>query len=114
MNEPATWQRPITIKRYLHPPKSERIFTLWTEGKVLFGEVNVHGFHVGDNYKVGRSYYFSLESCMAWLLDGEEGNQFDFRRQIKTAQVCHDAFTAGRDRFGHSCPNFFTVKVVTG
>ena len=79
MNEPATWQRPITIKRYLHPPKSERIFTLWTEGKVLFGEVNVHGFHVGDNYKVGRSYYFSLESCMAWLLDGEEGNQFDFR-----------------------------------
>lgn len=80
MNEPATWQRPITIKRYLHPPKSERIFTLWTEGKILFGEVNVDDFHVGDNYKVGRGYYFSLESCMAWLLYGESASQLDFRK----------------------------------
>ena len=79
MNEPATWERPITIKRYLHPPMSERIFTLWAEGKILLGEVNVKEFIVGDDYKTGRNYYFNLESCFAWLLHGKDGRQMDFR-----------------------------------
>ena len=80
MNEPATWERPITIKRYLHPPMSERIFTLWVEGKILFGEVNVKDFVVGSNYKVGRNYYFDLESCFMWMLHGKDAQQFDFRK----------------------------------
>ena len=33
------WQRPKTTRRYLHPPKAERMFTLWREGKIIFGEV---------------------------------------------------------------------------
>lgn len=32
------WQRPQTVKRYLHPPKAERLFTFWREGKIMFGE----------------------------------------------------------------------------
>ncbi len=32
------WLRPRTTRRYLHPPAADRMFTLWTEGKVLFGE----------------------------------------------------------------------------
>ena len=80
MNEPATWERPITIKRYLHPPMSERIFTLWAEGKILFGEVNVKDFVVGSNYKVGRNYYFDLESCFMWMLHGKDAQQFDFSK----------------------------------
>ena len=83
MNEPATWERPITIKRYLHPPMSERMFTLWAEGKLLFGEVNVKNFTVGSNYKVGRNYYFELESCFLWMLYGKDAQQFDFRK-VKT------------------------------
>lgn len=79
MNEPATWERPKTIKRYLHPPKSERLFTLWTEGKILLGEVNVKAFTVGNDYKTGRNYYFGLESCFVWLLHGKDAQQFDFR-----------------------------------
>ena len=30
-------QRPKTTKRYVHPPYSERMFTLWAEGKIIFG-----------------------------------------------------------------------------
>ena len=29
------WQSPNTTRTYLHPPKSERIITLWREGKLL-------------------------------------------------------------------------------
>lgn len=31
------WQRPKTSRLYLQPPKSERFYTLWREGKVVFG-----------------------------------------------------------------------------
>ena len=34
-----SWQQPQTTRRYLHPPKSERIVTLWCEGKLVLGEV---------------------------------------------------------------------------
>ncbi len=70
MNEPATWERPKTTRRYLHPPRSERLFTLWAEGKLIFGDVI-------DN-REGWMYYKTLESCGVWLLyDG--GKQLDFR-----------------------------------
>lgn len=32
------WQRPKTTRLYVHPPKSERFYTLWREGKLIFGE----------------------------------------------------------------------------
>lgn len=31
--------RPYTTRRYIHPPKSERMFTVWPEGKFIFGDV---------------------------------------------------------------------------
>lgn len=34
--------RPRPTRRYLHPPRSERMFTLWAEGKIVFGE-NMRG-----------------------------------------------------------------------
>ncbi len=34
------WQRPQTTRRYIHPPKAERMFTLWKDGKIIFGEIN--------------------------------------------------------------------------
>ncbi|MBE6883347.1 MAG: hypothetical protein E7487_01945 [Ruminococcaceae bacterium] len=70
MNEPATWERPKTTRRYLHPPCSERMFTLWAEGKLIFGEVI-------DN-REGWEYYKTLESCGVWLL--RDGQQFDFKK----------------------------------
>lgn len=30
----------MTTRRYVHPPKAERMFTLWKEGKIVFGEIN--------------------------------------------------------------------------
>ena len=41
MKDALTWQRPKTTRRYLHPPKSERMYTLWREGKIIFSEVEV-------------------------------------------------------------------------
>ncbi len=38
MYDTTTWQRVNTNKRYLHPPKSERLFTIWPEGKIIMGE----------------------------------------------------------------------------
>ena len=35
----SKWQRPITTRRYLHPPKSEKFYTLWAEGKLVFGDI---------------------------------------------------------------------------
>ncbi len=53
-----SWQRPKTTRRYLHPPRAERIVTLWAEGKILFGE-NEKG--------VDASSYAALESVAVWL-----------------------------------------------
>ena len=79
MNEKATWLRPKTIRRYLHPIASERLFSLWCEGKIVFGEVNVKDFKLGSGYKEGRQYYFDLESCIVWLLYSKAAEQFDFK-----------------------------------
>ena len=38
MYDTTTWERVKTNKRYLHPPKSERLFTIWPEGKIIMGE----------------------------------------------------------------------------
>ncbi len=41
-NEIIEWQRSKTTRRYIHPPKAERIITLWAEGKLMLGEVEVN------------------------------------------------------------------------
>ncbi|MBE6930281.1 MAG: hypothetical protein E7463_08380 [Ruminococcaceae bacterium] len=35
------WQRFKTTRMYLHPPKAERLITLWREGKLMLGEVEL-------------------------------------------------------------------------
>ena len=40
MQENASWLRPKTTRRYLHPPKAERMYTLWAEGKLILGEID--------------------------------------------------------------------------
>ena len=69
--EKTPWLRPRTTRRYLHPPKADRMFTLWTEGKILFGE-NVPG----EDYR----YYKTIESCALWPVHTKYDRQFDFRR----------------------------------
>lgn len=79
MKEALSWQRPKTTRRYLHPPKSERLFTLWAEGKILFGQVNLNGFPIGAGYEAGKYYYRALESCAVSLVCGADAQQPDFR-----------------------------------
>jgi len=62
------WQRPCTTRLYIHPPKAERFFTLWREGKLCFGEVETP---ITD-YKIQTSSAF-------WFVDGD-GEQLDFRK----------------------------------
>ena len=38
-----SWQKPITTRRYLQPPKSEKFYTLWAEGKLVFGDIEAAG-----------------------------------------------------------------------
>lgn len=65
----TTWNRPKTIKRYLHPPMSERIFTLWAEGKIIMGK-NEKG--------VDFAGYHKRMMSGLWLVHGETDEQFDF------------------------------------
>ena len=39
VSEQRLWQRPFTNKRYLHPPFSENIFTMWPEMRLICGDV---------------------------------------------------------------------------
>ena len=34
-----SWLKPITTRRYLQPPKCEKFYTLWAEGKLVFGDI---------------------------------------------------------------------------
>ena len=69
--ETSAWLRPQTTRRYLHPPKAERMYTLWKEGKLIFGEV-VQGID-------WRSYP-TLECSGMWLVHGKDDAQLDFRQ----------------------------------
>ncbi|MBO5206734.1 MAG: hypothetical protein J6C09_04030 [Clostridia bacterium] len=69
------WQRPKTTRRYIHPPMSERMYTLWREGKFIFGEAE----------KAVRNEYFELVSAGLTFLRGEASELFDF----KSAKIFH-------------------------
>ena len=61
------WQRARTTRLYIQPPKSERFYTLWREGKICFGE--------NDN---PITDYLAQTSSAIWFVDGD-GEQLDFR-----------------------------------
>lgn len=73
----STWERPRTTRRYFHPPKAERMFTLWAEGKIIVGE-NDDGSDVADK-RNGHEYHRDLESGGIWMLHGPDRKAFDFR-----------------------------------
>ena len=62
------WKRTETTRLYLHPPLSESFYTLWREGKIIFGEAEVA---TGDRY-------FGIVSSGLWLFRGNM-ESFDFR-----------------------------------
>ncbi len=69
----SEWLRPKTTRRYLHPPKSERMFTLWKEGKIIFGEVEK-----GVDW---RSYP-ELDCSGIWLVHTKYARPFDFHKTV--------------------------------
>ena len=68
--ENTSWQRPRTTQRYLQPPKSERVYTLWAEGKLTLSEVLP-----GKDFNSQLRHIFSG----LWLLHGADDAQLDFR-----------------------------------
>jgi len=72
-NMDNNWVKPITTRRYIHPPMAERMYTIWNEGKIIFGE---------NLPVVGGPGYRSLESCGIWFVYGENDEQFDFKKSI--------------------------------
>ncbi len=67
------WLKPITTRRYIHCPKAERMFTLWSEGKIIFGE-QMESFD-------GTKYWDEVPCSGIWFTDGNQ-NQFDFKKTV--------------------------------
>ena len=74
------WVKPQTTRRYLHPPRAERMFTLWPEGKIIFGE-NIYQDIIGGS---GAPTYLNLVSSGIWLVHSKYGRKFDFRKTENT------------------------------
>ena len=74
----TNWVRQKTTRRCVQPPKSERMFTLWAEGKMIFGDID-DGSDVKDK-KNGHEYQSDLISCGLWMLHGEKKEQFPFKK----------------------------------
>ena len=68
--------RPVTTRRYLQPPLSERLITLWAEGKLLFGDVRVD---VEDSRVEPERYFKHFVGCGVLPLWGWSDAPFDFR-----------------------------------
>ena len=62
------WQRFKTTRLYLQPPKSERIITLWRDGKVMLGEVE----------EPINKPYAEIAAAGVWFID-ENGAPSDFK-----------------------------------
>ena len=48
------WQRAKTTRRYIHPPKAERMYTLWADGKIIYNPTLFDIWFVidGELYKI--------------------------------------------------------------
>ena len=69
----SKWLRPITTRRYVHCPKAERMYTLWSEGKIIFGE-QTESFN-------GEKYWDEVLCSGIWFVDKNK-NQFDFKKTV--------------------------------
>lgn len=69
-------ERPKTTRRYVHPPCSERMFTLWAEGKIVFGE---HDFDLETTNIMEDRIQRRMVSCAVWPVLGKDMIPFDFR-----------------------------------
>lgn len=69
-------ERPKTTRRYVHPPYSERMFTLWAEGKIIFGE---HDFDIETANIMEHRIHNRMISCAMWPVFGTDMTPFDFR-----------------------------------
>jgi len=67
----SEWQRPKTTRRYLHPPRCERLFTLWAEGKIVMGD-NLMG--------VDCTSYPDIDASGILIVHTRHGRQLDFRK----------------------------------
>ena len=65
------WEKPKTTRRYLHGPFSERMYTFWREGKIVYGDVE----HTPD----WSLHPKKLEGHAIWLVHGKDDKSFDFR-----------------------------------
>lgn len=87
------WQQPKTTRRYLHPPMSERIFTLWREGKIIFGEVERSAGNRTDRY--------CDHICTGvWPVYSQIGQMFDFRNTRCKTEVNGTPIHSQTVRFG--------------
>ena len=62
------WRKFKTTRVYIHPPKAERMFTLWREGRIMFGEIEM---------PISQPYV-DVSGSGVLFVDGE-GNVADFR-----------------------------------
>ena len=61
------WERFKTTRMYIHPPKAERIFTLWREGKIMMGEIET---------PINQPYQ-NVHASGVWFVDGEGQSVLD-------------------------------------
>lgn len=69
----SKWLRPVTTRRYVHCPKAERMYTLWSEGKIIFGE-QMESFD-------GEKYWDEVPCSGIWFTYGDK-KQFDFKNTV--------------------------------
>jgi len=62
------WKKFKTTRMYIHPPKAERMFTLWREGRIMFGEIEM---------PISQPYV-DVSGSGVLFVDGA-GNAADFR-----------------------------------
>ncbi|MBE6778560.1 MAG: hypothetical protein E7541_04150 [Ruminococcaceae bacterium] len=75
------WQQPVTTRRYLQPPQSQRLLTLWREGKVMLGEATAHPGPVIHEYATEHA-------CGLWPVVGKEPASADVTRT--ESRICPD------------------------
>ena len=68
IGEKARWERPFTVKRYLHPPRAEEVVTKWPDGKILFEPVSAD------------TWPWLYTASAVKLLLGETFEEIDFKR----------------------------------
>lgn len=68
------WKKQKTTRRYLQPPRSERLATLWADGSIILGEVVLNSDNTVPDYFT-ETYSFGI--CPIY---GEEASASDFRK----------------------------------